>query len=94
MKVSFELCFLHRSSSLAAITCASLSPIVNGMIMYSPDQTSPYDYNTIATHSCNEGFFLEGEQTRSCSGDGSSTTGEWGGVPPICAGMFCSDTIL
>ena len=60
---------------------------MNGMIAYSSDTTSPFDFETTATFTCNEGFFIEGEPTRSCAGDGSSINGMWNGASPFCAGM-------
>ncbi len=57
------------------------------MIAYSPDTTSPFDFGTTATYSCNDGYFLEGEQTRSCAGDGSSTMGTWDLTAPTCTGI-------
>ncbi len=69
------------------IFCTSLSPIVNGMIVYSPDVTSPYDFGTAATYSCNDGFYLDGEQSRNCAGDGTNTIGTWDLTAPICTGM-------
>ncbi|XP_064384964.1 uncharacterized protein LOC135333878 isoform X2 [Halichondria panicea] len=73
------------------IFCTSLSPIVNGMIVYSPDVTSPYDFGTAATYSCNDGFYLDGEQSRNCAGDGTNTIGTWDLTAPICTAITCGD---
>ena len=69
-----------------SITCTSLSPITNGRISYSPDATSPFDIETVATYSCIDGFFLSGSDTRTCEGDGASFSGMWSGTAPICSG--------
>ena len=66
--------------------CNGLSMINNGMVVYSPDSTAPYDYGTTATYSCNEGFFLQGSSVRTC-GEGLGTSGLFDGVPPVCTGI-------
>ena len=69
------------------IMCSALSSISNGVITYSPDTSNPYDFGTIAAHTCNSGFFLEGAQLRTCEGDGSLTTsGRWSTIAPACSG--------
>ena len=40
----------------------------------------------MATYSCNTGFALIGNNTRTCTGNGSSTTGFFNGVAPTCQG--------
>ncbi len=50
--------------ALAAVVCTDLSAIDNGQAMYSPDPSSPYDYGTVATYVCNDGFGLVGRATR------------------------------
>ena len=70
-----------------AIICSTLDAILNGAIVYSPDTTDPFDYETNATYSCNEGFYLEGKSFRTCFGDGSSVSGMWNGITPVCTGM-------
>ena len=69
--------------STAAITCPSLSPLTNGVISYSPDTSSPYDIGTMATYSCNVGFFLEGDMARACN-----NVGTWDGTNPSCTGYL------
>ena len=69
-----------------AITCASLDPVGNGSIAYSPNISEPFDFDTVATHTCNEAYYLEGIGIRTCVGDGSSTTGQWSGAAPVCLG--------
>ena len=71
-----------------AIKCSQLDPISNGIISYNPDSVvGSYDLATIATHSCNEGFYLSGAITRECTGDISSSFGSWNGrSAPTCMG--------
>ncbi len=71
---------------IAAYMCSSLPQISNGLISYSPDSSSPFDYGTIATYSCNGGFYLMELSMRSCSGSGSLVQGYWLGQEPECAG--------
>ena len=71
-----------------AVTCSSLSSISSGVIAYIPDTTPPFDLGTVAVYLCNEGFNLTGNNLRTCSGDGSSVSGVWGGSAPVCAGRY------
>ncbi len=72
---------------LADITCTTLDPIADGVITYSPDTTDPFDFGTNATYSCNDGFFLEGDEKITCNGDGTSVNGEWDvTAAPQCTG--------
>ncbi len=56
-----------------------------------PDGNGNYPLDVIAIYVCNTGFVLVGENNRTCTGDGSSITGAFNGVAPICEGM--KDTI-
>ncbi len=42
--------------------------------------------NVTANHSCESGFDLVGNSSRTCTGDGSSTTGAFDGEAPHCEG--------
>ena len=44
--------------------CDELAEVANGMISYSPDMTAPYSVGTVASHSCNPGFELIGEDDK------------------------------
>ena len=55
------------------------------MISYSPDVNPDYDLGTNATHTCEAGFYLEGNQVRVCmDDDGIDTIGVWSGREPSC----------
>ena len=72
-------------NSSIAILCPGLTPIENGVIIYSSTTPGPHQLRTMATYSCNPGFGLSGgDSTRTCGGDGSSPTGVWSGTPPTC----------
>ena len=69
------------------IECSSLPAIENGTIAYSSDTTEPYDYGTTAMYQCDSGYELTGGDTvRTCTGDGSSSVGQWNGTAPNCTG--------
>ncbi len=50
----------------------------------SSDENGNYAFNAMANHSCDTGFVLVGNNTRTCTGDGSSTTGVFDGEVAIC----------
>ena len=70
-----------------AITCPPLTAPINGFVTYSSstsDKNGNYAFNAMANHSCDTGFVLVGNNTRTCTGDGSSTTGVFDGEAAIC----------
>ncbi len=71
-----------------AIMCPFLTTPVNGSVTYTSTSNgnSSYPFNSMAIFSCNTGFSLVGGNNRTCTGDGSSTTGTFNGVNPICEG--------
>ena len=50
--------------------------IMNGMISYLP-MTTPYLFGSAAQYTCNDGFYIQGNDVRTCASDGSSSTGVW-----------------
>ena len=76
-----KLCYVH-----AAITCSSLTDPINGTITYSGviSENGTHAFNVIANYTCDDGFALVGNNTRTCTGDGSSTTGAFDGVASTC----------
>ena len=80
------MCLLMYLNS--AITCESLGSFANGVITYRTDRTSPFDSGTTATYSCYEGYYLEGEDVRTCVEDVSGVNGIWSGSTPRCAGKY------
>ena len=66
--------------------CRSLTVPTNGVITYTADTTSPFDYQTTASYSCDAGFGLSGgNRVRTCVSS-SSGPGEWSGIAPTCEG--------
>ena len=61
--------------SLLAV-CLSLPPLANGMISYSDP---PQGVGSVATHSCDTSYTLNGGSTRTCQSDGT-----WSGSAPNC----------
>ncbi len=90
VNVSVYFCFENLKTPfnlLPAITCPTLLFSNNGSIDFggaSPDENSTYAFNTVATYNCDTGFSLVGDQTRTCTGDGNSTTGAFDRLPPTC----------
>ncbi len=62
----------------------SLRQIENGLTMYSPDRTEPYEYGTMATHHCNDGFYAVGETRQYCRYNSTGVIGDWDGSYPVC----------
>ena len=50
------------------------------------DENNTYAFDAVANYSCDTGFSLVGSNTRTCTGDGSSTIGAYDGEPPTCVG--------
>ena len=71
---------------LIEIFCSSLEDLVNGSIGYTTDEVEPFDFRTVASHSCSEGYYLNGNEQRLCTGNGLSVAGDWNGFAPICTG--------
>ena len=61
---------------LFTVVCLSLPSLTNGVISYS-DQT--LGLNTVATYTCDTGYILNGDTTRTCGSDGV-----WSGFSPNC----------
>ena len=61
--------------------CHNLLPLSNGNISYSFDGYPLRPYGTVATHTCNQGYYLSGDKNRTCNNS------EWLGTMPTCIGM-------
>ncbi len=48
------------------------------------DENDTYAFDVVVTYSCFVGFSLVGDNTRTCTGDGSSTTGAFSGIDSTC----------
>ena len=55
--------------------------------MYAADTTPGFEIGTVAIHTCNAGFALVGDMTRTCMDDDQADIfGVWSGSPPTCEG--------
>ncbi|XP_064386046.1 CUB and sushi domain-containing protein 2-like [Halichondria panicea] len=61
------------------LICSDLPSLPNGAISYNGGSTDIRPINTIATHSCNTGYTLNGDSVRVCQNDRT-----WNGSPPTC----------
>ncbi len=90
VNVSVYFCFENLKTPLnllPAITCPTLLFPNNGSIDFggaSSDENSTYAFNVVATYNCDTGFSLVGNHTRTCTGDGNSTTGAFNKLSPTC----------
>ena len=85
--------------------CPLLSPINNGSIEYGPDFIQPFDFSTVAAHSCDEGYYLLGGGTgcsscnqampfcKSCSSSSICTSCSNGNILTNNSCLLCSDLI-
>ncbi len=88
---------IHLLHFTIAITCPPLTAPTNGFVTYSSstfDKNGNYAFNAMANHSCDTGFVLVGNNTRTCTGDGSSTTGAFDGEAAICECELICKTLL
>ena len=69
--------------SRTAIFCDALE-LINGQVSYLNDTGPPFEFNTLASLSCNEGYSLIGSEFTICRGNGNSTVGEWSGNNTFC----------
>ncbi|XP_064395137.1 E-selectin-like [Halichondria panicea] len=74
-----------------AITCSAAPSPNNGRTDFSGSsaENDTYAFDVVATYSCDTGFYLVGNSSRTCTGDGSSTTGAFDGEAPFCEGITC-----
>ena len=68
--------------------CTELTEPMNGQIDYSTDSVAPFEFGTVATYTCSQGYELDGNPTRTCGGDGTSPNGTWSGSSPACVGQY------
>ena len=71
-------CVIHVILILAVVDCGSLTDPASGQV----DLTSGTTLGQTATYSCNTGYNLVGDSTRTCQ-----ATGQWSGSAPTCEGI-------
>ena len=65
--------------------CPDIADPFNGQITFSDDRTAPFELDTTATYSCDDGYILSGgDPVRTCTGDSSSDVGVWSGIALTC----------
>ena len=67
---------------------------MNGSIVYSNEANNDgsYPFSTSANYVCDSGFGLvDGPTAKECSGDGSSSIGEFVGESTTCVGKYYKD---
>ena len=64
------------------VDCGDLTDPANGQV----DLTSGTTFGQTATYSCNTGYNLVGDSTRTCQ-----ATGVWSGSAPTCQGVYVSE---
>ena len=64
---------------LTAVDCGNLTDPVNGQV----DHIAGTTFGQTATYSCDTGYNLVGDSTRTCQ-----AAGEWSGSAPTCQGML------
>ena len=69
---------------MTAIDCGSLTDPASGLV----DLTHGTTFVQTATYSCNTGYNLVGDSTRTCQ-----ATGEWSGSAPTCEGMLVKSNL-
>ena len=73
-----------------ALSCEGLSPPTNGGVNVQAGPNSlTYGLGSVATYSCDPGYALVGQRTRTCQDNngGTVTMGTWsGGLSPLCQG--------
>ena len=80
--VIFGTCYLcvHCISSFQTVVdCSALTNPANGQV----SQAAGTTFGETATYSCNTGYNLVGDNTRTCQ-----ATGEWSGSEPACQSML------
>ena len=67
---------------LTVVDCGNLTHPANGSVNHTAGTT----FGQNATYSCNTGYSLVGNSTRTCQ-----ATGNWSGSEPTCQGMLLED---
>ena len=83
---AFQLDSLHLSITHTVILCSVLTAPDNGTIEFSTT-SQLLGVGTTATYSCDPGYVLVGETSRTCEDTNSGTTGAWSGDDPICKNL-------
>ncbi len=72
------------------ITCPALISPTRGSVSYGRASlygNGNYAFDVVAIYYCETGFSLVGNNSNTCTGNGSSITGAFDGLLPICEGI-------
>ncbi len=72
-------------TAVTALACNDLMDLINGGIAYDMKTIDNRPVNTVATYTCNTGYTLIGELTRTCGSDGV-----WSASSQVCQGWWLS----
>ena len=70
---------------LTAVDCGNLTDPANGQVTHTAGTT----YGQTATYSCDTGYILVGNRTRTCE-----ATGNWSGSAPTCQGILLLGNLI
>ena len=84
----YSSCMVYNTYSFPAV-CADLPAIDNGVISYS-SADMPRPIGTVASYACNDGFNLDGPDSRTCVENAGS--GMFDMTAPTCIRKFISNT--
>ena len=70
----------------AVILCPELTAPDNGTVVYNTI-SQLLGVGTTATYSCDPGYILVGETTRTCQDANTGEIGVWNSTAPICEGI-------
>ena len=73
---------IHLFPLFVAVDCGTLTSPVNGQVTHTAGTT----FGQTATYSCNTGYNLVGDSSRTCQ-----ATGEWSGNASACQGIYIYD---
>ena len=68
-----------QHSSVASVEC-----MLGGSILHHREH---YNYGTVCHFMCPAGLAIVGQQSLTCTGDGTSVVSSFDGVAPMCAGI-------
>ena len=80
---------LYAKCLLLLVTCSSLTAPSNGMIDCSVEGSGDSSFEDICNVTCNTGYQLTGNDTRTCQSDGS-----WSGSTAMCTRGECLACLL
>ena len=75
----FGFCLIYVFLFLTVVDCGTPNATTNGQV----NHTAGTSFGQTATYSCDTGYILDANNTRTCQ-----ATGVWSGSAPTCQGVF------